>query len=102
MMIQNLLYGIGGYDDNDVRNVIQKKAEMKLEYKNLSTEIQQLRNMKCFVIPVINRPRELKVKVKKKSGNNTRTTFNRFSEKICHTRNITYHKGKCYNVRLEA
>jgi hypothetical protein len=59
MMIQNLLYGIGRYDDNDVRNVIQKKAEMKLEYKNLSIEIQQLRNMKCFVTPVINRPREL-------------------------------------------
>jgi hypothetical protein len=36
------------------RNVIQKKVEQKLKYKNLSTEIQQMWNMKCFVIPVIN------------------------------------------------
>jgi hypothetical protein len=35
------------------KNVIQKEAEKKLKYKNLSIEILRMRNMKCFVIPVI-------------------------------------------------
>jgi hypothetical protein len=34
------------------RNVIQD-SENKLKYKNLRKEIQQMWNMKCFVIPVI-------------------------------------------------
>jgi uncharacterized membrane protein len=35
------------------KNVIQKEAEKKLKYKHLSIEIQRMRNIKCFVIPVI-------------------------------------------------
>jgi SRSO17 transposase len=32
------------------KNVIQKEAEKKLRYKNLSTEIHRMWNMKCFVV----------------------------------------------------
>ena len=35
------------------RNVIQKEAEMKLKYKHLCTEIQQMWNVKCMIILVI-------------------------------------------------
>jgi hypothetical protein len=35
------------------KNVIQKEAENKLKYNNLSIEIQRMWNMKCFVMPVI-------------------------------------------------
>jgi hypothetical protein len=35
------------------KDVIQKKAEKKLKYKNLSIVIQRMWLMKCFVIPVI-------------------------------------------------
>jgi hypothetical protein len=35
------------------KNVIQKEAEKKLKYENLSIEIQRMWNMKCFVVPVI-------------------------------------------------
>jgi hypothetical protein len=34
------------------RNVTHKEAEKKLKYKNLCTEIQQMWNMKCSVMPV--------------------------------------------------
>jgi hypothetical protein len=34
-------------------NAIQREAEKKLKYKNLSMELQRMWNMKCFVIPII-------------------------------------------------
>jgi hypothetical protein len=45
-----LLINVAIPSDN---NVIQKEAEKKLKYTNLSIEIQRTWNMKCFVIPVI-------------------------------------------------
>jgi hypothetical protein len=47
-----LLIGVAIPSD---KNVVQKDAEKKLKYKNLSMpiEIQRMWNMKCFVIPII-------------------------------------------------
>jgi hypothetical protein len=61
--------------------------------KNVSIEIQRIWNVKCFVIPVIIGATGILSKTLQKiSGNNTRTTVNRFPTKNCHTRNITHHK----------
>ena len=35
------------------RNVVQKKAGKKLQYKSLGIEIQRMWNLKCTIIPVI-------------------------------------------------
>jgi hypothetical protein len=64
------------------KNVIQKEAEKKLKYKeNVEHE------MLCHW-----GHRNCKQKFTKISGNNTRTTLNRFLTKNCHTRNITHHE----------
>jgi hypothetical protein len=63
------------------RNVIRKEAEKKSKYENLSVEIQLMWNMKCFVIPVIIGAMGIVSKSLKMSGDNTRTTFSRFSIK---------------------
>jgi hypothetical protein len=50
-------------------------------------------NMKCFVMPVIIGATGIATKgLKKKSGNNTRKAFNRFSTKNNCTMNITHYK----------
>ena len=36
------------------RNVMQKEGEKKLKYKSLCIEIQQMWNLKCTIVPVIN------------------------------------------------
>jgi len=47
------------------RNEIKKEAENKLIHKNLSTEIQWMWNMKCFIIPRITEPNGIITKGRK-------------------------------------
>jgi hypothetical protein len=35
------------------RHITQKEAEIKLQYKRLHTNVQQMWEMKCMIIPVI-------------------------------------------------
>jgi hypothetical protein len=74
------------------KNVIQKEAEKKIKHKNLSIEIQRMWNheMLCHTSNHWGH-RNCEQKFTKLSGNNTRTTLNRFFTKNCHTRNITHH-----------
>jgi ribosomal protein S19 len=64
------------------KNVIQKEAEEKLKYKNLSIEVQRMWSMKCFVIPVIIGATLIVSNSLKKYLENTRTTFTRSSKKL--------------------
>jgi hypothetical protein len=34
-------------------NILQKKAEKKLKYRNLIAEIQKMWNMKCIITPTV-------------------------------------------------
>jgi hypothetical protein len=72
------------------KNVIQKEAEKKLKYKNLSSENVE-HEMLCHTSNHWGH-RNCNQKFTKISGNNTRTTLKRFFTKNCHTRNITHHK----------
>jgi hypothetical protein len=53
IIIKNKIYLLTDITIPSDKNIIQKEAEKKLKYKNLSIEIQRMWNMKCFVIPVI-------------------------------------------------
>jgi hypothetical protein len=56
--------------------------------------------MKCFVIPVIMRATGIVIKGLKKSVNNTRKAFNRFSTRDSRTRNITHDKESATVLNL--
>jgi len=45
------------------RNVMQKEADKKLKYKSMCTEIQQMWNMKCMILPAIIRTTRIITKV---------------------------------------
>jgi hypothetical protein len=85
-----LLIGVAIPSD---KNFIQKEAEKKLKYKNLSIETQRMWNMKCFVIPVIIGATGI---VSKSLHKYLETIPGQHSidslQKNCHTRNITHHK----------
>jgi hypothetical protein len=68
------------------KNIIQKK--LKRKYRN-SENVEH--DMLCHTSNHWGH-RNCKKKFTKISGNNTRTTLNRFPTKNCHTRNITHHK----------
>jgi hypothetical protein len=86
----------GNNDDNNCllidvaipsdRNVIQKESENKLKYKNVSTEIQRMWNMKYFVIPVITGATGIATK-------RTKKIWKLYQERI---QQILYQKKKLY------
>jgi hypothetical protein len=61
-----------GHNNTIAQECNTKKGEEELKYKNPSTEIQRMWNMKCFVIPVIIRATGIVTKELKK---NLKTTI---------------------------
>jgi hypothetical protein len=73
------------------RNLIQKEVEVKLNYKNLSTEIEQVWNMKRFVIPVITGATGIVTKGLRSSGSIQQGLYKKKKKNSC-TRNIAHNK----------
>jgi hypothetical protein len=84
-------------------NVVKKEAEKKLKFKNQSTEIRRMLNMKCFVIPVITGATGIVTKGLKKSVNNSRKSINRLHARNRCTRDIVHNKESAtvWNLRSE-
>ena len=72
------------------RNVVQKEAEKKLKYKSLCIEIQRMWKLKCTIVPVFWSHWNSNEKLKKKIGNYTRKTLDRFTRKDSYTWNMTH------------
>jgi hypothetical protein len=84
-----LLIGVAIPSD---KNVIQKEVEKKLSIKSKNRNSENVEHgMLCHISNHWGH-RNCKKKFTKMSGNNTRTTINRFLTKNCHTRKITHHK----------
>jgi hypothetical protein len=82
------------------RNVVQTEEEKK----SLCVEIQRMWNIKCKIIPVINRSHRNSNKwLKETFGSCTRETFNRFTTEDSYTWNITHNvkKNAVCNWNLE-
>jgi hypothetical protein len=77
-----LLIGVAIPSD---KNVIQKEGRQYRNSENVEHE------MLCYTSNHWGH-RNCEQTFTKISGNNTRTTLNRFPTKNCHTRNITHHK----------
>jgi hypothetical protein len=77
------------------KNVVQKEAEKKLQYKSLCIEIQRMWNLKCTLIPVINGAtgivtRSLRKNLEAIPGKHSIDSFDRFTTKDSYTWNITH------------
>jgi hypothetical protein len=72
------------------RIVTQKEAERKLKYNRLYTEIQQMWNLKCLIIPGIISHWNSNKRFKEKFGSHSRKMFNEFTTEDGYTWNITH------------
>jgi len=73
------------------RNVAQKETEKKVEYNSLYIEIKRMWNLKCTIVPVIIGATGIVTRsLRKKFGNCTRKTLDRFTTKDSYTWNITH------------